>query len=75
MIAYLDPVVLTRDLPEEGLRRGDVGAVVHEHAPGSYEVEFVTGAGTTLALLTLTRGALRPLAASDLLHVRERESV
>jgi hypothetical protein len=75
MISYLDPVVLTRDLPERGLRRGDVGAVVHEHAPGTYEVEFVTGGGTTVALVTLGHDAVRSLTGSDVLHVRERERV
>jgi hypothetical protein len=28
-IRELDSVVLERDLPEHGLRRGDLGAVVH----------------------------------------------
>jgi Domain of unknown function (DUF4926) len=27
----LDSVVLERDLPEHGLRKGDLGAVVHLH--------------------------------------------
>jgi hypothetical protein len=71
MIRILDTVVLTRDLPEHGLRRGDVGAVVHVYAEAAYEVEFVTGGGTTLAVLTLEGAALRSLAPSDLLHVRE----
>ena len=71
MICNLDTVVLTRDLPEHGLRRGDVGAVVHDYAMDAYEVEFVTGGGTTLAVLTLEGDVLRSLAPSDLLHVRE----
>jgi hypothetical protein len=42
-----DVVVLTRDLPEHGLRAGDVGAVVHVYSNGkAYEVEFVTGSAT-----------------------------
>ena len=46
-----DLVVLTEDLPTEGLKAGDVGTVVHVYADGNaYEVEFVTGAGQTLAL-------------------------
>ncbi len=32
MIRNLDTVVLTRDLPEHGLRSGDMGAVVHDYA-------------------------------------------
>ena len=71
MIRNLDTVVLTRDLPEHGLRSGDMGAVVHDYAEGAFEVEFVTGGGTTLAVLTLEAAALRLLAPSDMLHVRE----
>ncbi|MGH9843563.1 MAG: DUF4926 domain-containing protein, partial [Blastocatellia bacterium] len=47
-------VVLTRDLPEYGLTSGDVGAVVHCYANGpAYEVEFVSGSGHTVALVTV----------------------
>ena len=73
MICNLNTVVLTRELPEYGLRSGDVGAVVHDYAEGAYEVEFVTGGGTTVAVLTLEAAALRLLAPSDMLHVREVE--
>ncbi len=70
-IAELDVVVLTRDLPEHGLRAGDVGAVVHAYSGGkAYEVEFVTGSGTTLAVETLELDDLRPLGDGEILHVR-----
>ncbi|MBI3030621.1 MAG: DUF4926 domain-containing protein, partial [Candidatus Rokubacteria bacterium] len=50
MIQELDPVVLTRDLPEHGLKKGDVGAVVHCYADrATVEVEFVTAGGKTVA--------------------------
>lgn len=74
MIAYLDAVALTHDLPEHGLRRGDVGTVVYIYGPDAFEVEFVTGGGTTVAVLTLGPDAVRLLETSDLLHVREREN-
>lgn len=64
-------VVLTRDLPEHGLRAGDVGAVVHVYAEGkAYEVEFVTGAGQTLAVETLEPADVRCLGAQEILHAR-----
>jgi len=47
----LDPVVLVRDLPEHGLKAGDVGAVVEVYPPGALEVEFVVASGRTKALL------------------------
>ncbi len=37
----------------------------------AYEVEFVTGGRTTLAVLTLEAATLRLLAPSDMLRVRE----
>lgn len=66
----LDTVVLDRDLPEHGLRQGDLGAVVHVHAAGTYEVEFVRASGETEALVTLTAAELRPVADADLVAVR-----
>ena len=66
----LDTVVLRRALPELGLVEGDVGAIVCEYGPDGFEVEFVTGAGKTLAVVTLEAGDLRPIDAHEVLHVR-----
>ena len=35
MIGELDTVVLTHDIPVHGLKKGDVGAVVHCYADGA----------------------------------------
>ena len=71
-INELDPVALTTDLPEHGLKRGDVGTVVLVHGNGAgFEVEFVGYDGHTVALLTLERGQVRPLQAGDIPHARE----
>ena len=44
MIKELDSVVLSRDLPEYGLKKGDIGAVVHYYKSGeAFEVEFING--------------------------------
>jgi hypothetical protein len=66
----LDTVVLDRDLPEHGLRRGDLGAVVHVYRPDGLEVEFVTASGRTQALVTLTVGDVRAVSDQDLISVR-----
>jgi len=66
----LDTVVLRRDLPEHGLREGDLGAVVHACEPDGVEVEFVTASGRTEALLTLKESDLRVVADTDLVSVR-----
>ena len=65
-----DSVVLRTDIPESGLKIGDVGAVVHIHSPESFEVEFVTGEGYTVAVLTLEADDLRPMEQGEILHVR-----
>lgn len=71
MIKELEAIVLSRDLPEYGLNRGDIGAVVHCYAEGkAYEVEFVTGEGKTIAVVTLEAKYVRPMHANEILHVR-----
>ena len=67
-------VVLNSDLPAAGLHAGDVGAVVHVYGQGqAYEVEFVDGAGSTIALTTLEASQIRPLGPSEQLHARQRD--
>ncbi len=68
--ALLDTVVLNRDLPEHGLRAGDLGAVVEIYAVDGVEVEFVRASGQTKALVTLRTTDLRSVAESDVLAVR-----
>ena len=72
MIQELDTVVLTHDIEEHGLRAGDMGAVVLCHGSGeAFEVEFVTGEGKTVAVLTLQAQEVRPMQAQEILHARE----
>ena len=66
----LETVVLDRDLPRSGLRRGDLGAVVHVYEPDGVEVEFVTASGRTQALVTLKTSDVRAVNDQDLLSVR-----
>ncbi|MFL5385786.1 MAG: DUF4926 domain-containing protein [Longimicrobiaceae bacterium] len=65
----LDSVVLTRDLPDAGLRVGDLGAVVHVYAPDAFEVEFVAASGETVAVCTLSAEDVR-IASDDGLATR-----
>ena len=68
----LDTVVLERDINEHGLQRGDIGAIVHRYNNGlAFEVEFVTGEGQTLAVLTLKAEDIRLMGQREILHVRE----
>jgi len=66
----LDTVVLDRDLPESGLRKGDLGAIVSLYEPDGIEVEFVTASGRTEALVSLKTSDVRPVASTDLVSVR-----
>lgn len=72
MINEHDCVVLTDDVPDAGLEAGDIGTVVHVHKGGAgYEVEFMTLAGETVAVVALRPGQLRTIQPRDVAHVRE----
>ena len=66
----LDTVVLVHDIPENGLRSGDLGAVVGRYPPDTLEVEFVTASGRTTALVSLKDSDVRAIADTDLVAVR-----
>lgn len=66
----LDTVVLLNDLPEAGLCKGDLGAVVQVYGTEAVEVEFVTASGRTQALLTLPVNDVRAVRDDDLMAVR-----
>jgi hypothetical protein len=67
-----DCIVLTQDLPDDGLQAGEIGTVVHVHRDAAaYEVEFITLTGQTVAVTTVLPFQLRPVGQRDLAHVRE----
>lgn len=68
--APLDTVVLRRDMPEHGLRAGDLGAVVEIYGERGLGVEFVQASGQTKALVTLKTHDVRAVSANDILAVR-----
>lgn len=70
MIKELDTVVLTEDLPEHGLKRGDVGTAVLIHAAGGYEVEFMTLDGHTLTVVSLFSDQVRPVGRREIAQAR-----
>ncbi len=76
MFQETEIVVLKRDIPEYGLKKGDIGAVVHCYRDAAaFEVEFVMAQGDTVALLTLNSEAIRPVMGQEILHVRGLEQV
>jgi len=76
-LALYQRAVLTNDLPDEGLRAGDVGVVVEHYpargdVPEGYELEFFTAAGQTVAVLSVPATAVREASGHEILSVRER---
>lgn len=71
MSQELDRVVLTIDLPEYGLKAGDLGTVVlvHQDYQG-YEVEFITLNGETVAVVSLLPTQLRPIGQREIAQAR-----
>jgi hypothetical protein len=72
MIREHDVVVLTQDMPDEGLTAGDAGTVIHVHPNrAGYEVEFMTLNGQTIAVVTVMARQVRAVTRRDIVHVRE----
>jgi len=74
MIRELDMVVLTCDVPEHGLKQGDVGTAVLVHKGGGYTVEFLALNGDTVAVVTLARRQIRPVRRREVANARRLAS-
>lgn len=74
MFKELDCVVLTTDIFEEGLKKSDVGTVVHAYPEGNaFIVEFLTLDGSTAAVTEVLPSQIRAVKASDITHARTIE--
>lgn len=63
----LDLIVLLKDLPEEGLKRGAVGTIVFvPRSEEGYEVEFTDDSGDTIGVVSLTPSQVRPAQESEI---------
>ena len=64
-------VALTRDVPEYGLKPGDIGVIAFVWRPGeAYEVDFVTLTGRLIAGLALQAAYIRPLEDNEIANAR-----
>ncbi len=70
MVKELDSVVLTVDLPEHHLKKGDVGTVVLLHDHDGYEVEFMTLSGETITVVSLSWDQVRPVGTREIAQAR-----
>ena len=75
MIKEHDVVVLTEDIPAEGLKAGDVGTVVMVHSTPGYEVEVCTLDGRTIAVVSVFPQQLRPVGKREVAQARPLEVV
>ena len=72
MLEEHDRVVLTDDVPDPGLKAGDVGTIVHVHRDGeAFEVEFLTLDGHTAAVATVPSAQVRPVTGADIARARD----
>ena len=67
-------VALKIDVPDEGLRKGDVATIV-EHLPGKddedgYALEVFNAIGESIAVITVPKSAVEPLTADKIPSVR-----
>ncbi len=69
-----EEVVLTKDIPERRLKKGDVATVV-EHYPGSdgedgYSLELFNVLGDTITVITVPESAIEPLTEDEIFSIR-----
>jgi hypothetical protein len=71
MIEEFSNVVLVRDLPEHGLRAGDVGVVVDIYDGGAgYAVEFASLSGDTSDVAVLKASDIRVPGKGEMFAAR-----
>ena len=71
MIKEHDRVVLRKSIPDQNLKAGDVGTVIHVHKKGeAFEVEFLTLHRETVGLATVTASQIRPVLKREITHAR-----
>ncbi len=67
-------VVLTRDIPDKGLKKGDVATVVDHHPVPSgedgYSLEVFNALGDTIAVITAPESLIEPLKEDEVFSVR-----
>jgi hypothetical protein len=75
MIHEYQRVILTADLPQYGLKVGDVGVVVMIHGDHEgYELEIFTLEGKTVDVITVEAHQVRPVEHHEIMHSRILET-
>jgi hypothetical protein len=72
-------MVLTRDLPEERLKSGDIVKLVEHHPGGQHEdgysAEVFNALGDSIAVISVPESALEPLREDEICCVRPMAEV
>jgi hypothetical protein len=72
-----EEIVLTRDIPEKKLKKGDVATIVEHHSvldgEDGYSLEVFDVLGNTIAVITLPESAVEPLIENEIFSVRSLE--
>ena len=67
---------LSRDVPEDGLKQGDLVTVVDHHpvpdGEDGYSIEVFNAVGDTVVVTVVPESALEPLREDQVLSVRPR---
>ena len=62
-----DVVTLTVDVPEDGLKSGNVGTIVSVYGDGeAFAVEFIAFDGETIAIADVQADHVRPASADEI---------
>lgn len=74
MINELDQVELLEDIPDDGLKAGDVGTVMLVHQDGKgFTLEFLTWDGETVAVVTVDAAKIRGIKSKEIPRTRKLE--
>ncbi len=73
-------VSLAIDLPEYGLKKGDIATVVdqHEKGPGQetgYSLEVFNAVGDNVAVMVVEESKIFPVHPNEILHVRQFDNI
>jgi hypothetical protein len=75
MIEEFEQVALTEDLPEFGLKAGDVGTVVDITPNGKqFTLEFFNFSGETVTVIPVKPVQIRRLEHNEVMHARPVKS-
>ena len=67
-------IVLLKDVPEKGLKKGDIATIVEHHPADSsedgYSLEVFNAIGDTIAVVTAQESDIESLKEDEILSVR-----